>query len=186
MDKQALREHMKKVRKSLSPVRIISYSNQIMLSLREQEVYKAADVLLSYVSFSSEVDTKFLMRQAASDGKRIAAPRCQEEKHRMEFYYFGGSHELSPGHYGILEPTGNEIVDPEDGKKYLLLLPGLAFDEKKNRLGYGGGYYDCYLKSHPGIYSVMLAYELEKVDGIETDSYDVPADLIITEVNIYR
>lgn len=184
-DKKELREYMKKVRKSLSLARIISYSNQIMNSLREQDCYREADVILSYISFSSEVDTKFLMRQALADGKRIAAPRCSEEKHKMDFYYFDDADDLAVGHYGILEPTGNNLVNPEDGKNYLLLLPGLAFDEKRNRLGYGGGYYDCYLKEHPGLKTVMLAYELEKVDAIDTDSFDVPADMVITEVNRY-
>jgi 5-formyltetrahydrofolate cyclo-ligase len=75
----------------------------------------------------------------------------------------------------------------EEGRRYLLILPGIAFDENRNRLGYGGGYYDRFLEKYAGydIYKLMLAYELEKVDKLPVESYDIPSDKVITEVNVY-
>ncbi len=186
MNKAELRAYMKKVRKSLSPARIIAYSNEILLRLSEEPCYREADVILSYVSFSSEVDTRFLMRKVLQDGKILAVPKCGNDAHQMDFYRITDTSELAPGHYGILEPTTNDLVDPKDGRRYLLILPGLAFDEKKNRLGYGGGYYDSFLERYPGIFTVMIAYELQKVETVETESFDIPADLILTEINRYE
>lgn len=186
-NKKQIREYMKKKRSSLTIERIMVYSTHITKTLISMPEYHDADVILAYASFSSEVNTHFLINHAITNGKKIAVPKTLKERD-MDFYYINSLDELSPGNYGIMEPLENaEIVKMEKGKKYLLLLPGIAFDELHSRLGYGGGYYDHFLEKYADmdIYKVMLAYELEKVDKLPADSYDIPSDKIITEVNIY-
>ena len=69
------------------------------------------------------------------------------EKHReMHFYEIRSLAELSEGRFGVREPKGGVVCIPKEGD--LLLVPGLLFDGKKNRLGYGGGYYDTYFAKH--------------------------------------
>lgn len=184
MEKNELRRQKRKLRKGLSVFRLLNYSNRIHEALLLEPAYRRADVILAYMSFSSEVDTRFLIDHALKVGKQVAIPKC-EDKGTIRFYYITNKEQVAPGMYGIMEPTTAEAVDVEDGRNYLCLLPGIAFDENCNRLGYGGGYYDRFLKQHPGVSRIMLAYELEKTDELLPDETDVPAQVVLTEVRRY-
>ncbi len=184
MDKAELRIQKRKLRKGLSVFRILNYSNRIYEALLLEPAYQEADVILAYMSFSSEVDTHFLIEGALKAGKRVAIPKCENHK-TLRFYYITGKEQTAPGAFGILEPTTKKAVDPEDGKKYLCLLPGVAFDENCYRLGYGGGYYDRFLTKYPKIPRIMLAYELEKTEELLPEGTDVPAQVVLTEVRRY-
>lgn len=184
MDKSELRRQMRRIRGSLTVPRILYYSSRIHEALLKEPAYQEADVVLAYMSFSSEVDTRFLIEHAWNHGKRVAVPKCRDGQ-QMDFYYITGKDQVAPGKYGIMEPTTSHLVDTKDGQNYICLLPGLAFNEKCSRLGYGGGYYDRFLSQNPEITRVMLAYELEKTDEDFGDSFDIPADIVLTEVNRY-
>ena len=93
--------------------------------------------------------------------------------------------ELEKGVYGIPEPLSGEKVNPEMVKP-LFLVPGLVFDTCGNRIGYGGGYYDRFLKKYPSVMRIMLAYEMQKSTSIPYDENDVPVDIIITETARYE
>lgn len=183
--KKQLRADMKHKRQTLSIDRILMYSSHILQKIVALDEYKQADVVLAYVSFSSEVDTHFLIKHAISEGKKVAVPKVFENR-EMKFYLINSLEELSPGAYGILEPDTKHELRINDNEKYILLLPGVAFDEEKNRLGYGGGYYDTFLEKYPQIFKLMPAYELQKVDKLPADSHDIKADMIITELNKYE
>jgi 5-formyltetrahydrofolate cyclo-ligase len=185
-DKKELREYLKKKRSSMTFNRIMMHSGIISKTLFGLDVYKESDVVLAYVSYSSEVGTHFLIKHALEHGKKVAVPKVLS-KTEMEFYYIDSLEELEPGAFNILEPKTVKAVEYEEGKKYIMLLPGIAFDSNKNRLGYGGGYYDRYLSKHKDIYKIMLAYELEKMDEpLPCDELDVPSDIIITELKVYN
>ena len=188
--KAEIRELMKKKRSAMTFERILVYSEQILRKLVNLPEYIEADALLCYVSFSSEVDTHFLINKAVSDGKKVYVPKVFG-KESMEFYRINDINELSAGNYGILEPdeTKSEELSMVHGKKYLLILPGVAFDKNFTRLGYGGGYYDRFLAKYVdfNINKVMLAYESEKTEyDLPREEYDIPADVILTEINEYR
>ena len=87
-------------------------------------------------------------------------------------------HEAS---YGILEPV--KIIEKSPNKIDLIIVPGIGFDKRGNRLGHGKGYYDKLLRKLKTI-KIGLAFELQIVDQIPTDENDVPVDLIITEERI--
>ena len=164
MDKAELRKVMKRRRSGLSAERILMYSGCIAENLVSRQEYADASVLLAYVSFSSEVNTHFLI-----DSK-------------LEFQYIRSFDDLAPGKFGIPEPVTGDCVEYAEEDKCLLLLPGIAYTDKGDRLGYGGGYYDRYLKKHDSIPRAMLAYSLQKADTLPVDEKDVPADMIITEI----
>ena len=96
----------------------------------------------------------------------------------MKFHRITTLSELKPGKYGILEPDNTDICEPEQG---LMIMPGLAFDKEHHRAGYGGGFYDRYLEQHPAFYKAAVAFSFQIVDHIETESYDLKPDCIITE-----
>ena len=69
-------------------------------------------------------------------------------------------------------------------KNALIIMPGLAFDEKKNRIGYGGGFYDKYLERHPGLFKVALAYDFQIYKKLETEQFDIRPDIIVTDKRV--
>ncbi|MBP5490843.1 MAG: 5-formyltetrahydrofolate cyclo-ligase [Lachnospiraceae bacterium] len=181
MDKSELRKVMKRKRSGLSAERILMYSGCIAENLIQRQEYADASVLLAYVSFSSEVNTHFLIEKAWKDGKRVAVPKCMDDS-KLEFQYIRSFDDLAPGKFGSPEPVTGESVEYNEDDKCLLLLPGVAYTNKGDRLGYGGGYYDRYLKKHDSIPNAMLAYSLQQTETLPVDEMDVPADMIITEI----
>jgi 5-formyltetrahydrofolate cyclo-ligase len=93
--------------------------------------------------------------------------------------------ELSPGTFGILEPAGEKGISPEEID--LVVVPGVAFDKRGNRMGYGAGYYDSFLpKLRPEVKKVAVAFEIQVTDSLPAEEHDVKMDLIITENTIYN
>ncbi len=181
MDKKELRKVMKRKRSQLSAERVLMYSGCIAENLVSRREYADASVVLAYMSFSSEVNTHFLIEKAWRDGKRVAVPKCIDEK-GLDFQYITSFDDVAPGKYGIMEPVTGESVDYSADGQCILLLPGVAYTAQGDRLGYGGGYYDRYLKKHDSIPRVMLAYSLQEAECLPVDDTDVPADMIVTEI----
>ena len=97
----------------------------------------------------------------------------------MNFYQWSLKDPLTINKFGIPEPITNKIVYPN-----ILLVPLVAFDKNFNRIGYGGGFYDRYIKrisKIKKIYKIGLAYNFQKVKKIPTNKYDIKLDFIITE-----
>lgn len=101
----------------------------------------------------------------------------------MEFCSLSSFEQLVPGTYGILEPDGTDVSEQKNG---LMLVPGVAFDKLRNRIGYGKGYYDRYLKAHPLLHTIALAFDLQIVSKIKAQEQDVKPELLLTESCIYK
>ena len=98
----------------------------------------------------------------------------------MHFYEIRSLAELSEGRFGVREPKGGVVCTPKEGD--LLLVPGLLFDGKKNRLGYGGGYYDTYFAKHKEGKRIGLAFAAQRfAEELPTEETDVPLDAVISE-----
>lgn len=158
--------------------------NKILLS----SWYKEADIILSYASFRSEVDTEFLNTRILQDGKQLYLPKTYVQEKRMEFFEVTKLEELVCGYQGIQEPRETHCYfskrETSDCKVFML-MPGVAFDRKGNRIGYGGGYYDRYLSQYDRKihYKTLLAYSCQEVEEIETEECDISPNEIITENN---
>ncbi|HBD87897.1 MAG TPA: 5-formyltetrahydrofolate cyclo-ligase [Tyzzerella sp.] len=154
-------------------------SRQIAAHILESVAYQNTERIFTFVSMGSEVETEEIIRQAWQDGKAVAVPKT--EKHReMHFYEIRSLAELSEGRFGVREPKGGVVCTPKEGD--LLLVPGLLFDGKKNRLGYGGGYYDTYFAKHKEGKRIGLAFAAQRfAEELPTEETDVPLDAVITE-----
>lgn len=161
-------------------------SKAIWQQLFESEVYHNCKLIFTYVSFRSEVGTHEMIRRALVDGKKVYAPKVEERC--MEFYSIKSLEELVPGMMGILEPeinpqnrysTSLSQVNQEDN---IMLLPGLAFDTRGNRIGYGAGYYDRYLsrEGESNFTKIAISYDFQVMEQITSDEYDIKTDMIIT------
>lgn len=128
-----------------------------------------------------------MMERSQRVGKRIALPRVEQDSgDLLAFEIFDLSRDLSPGYRGIPEPQekGGQPVKVEE--LGFIIVPGLVFDHRGYRLGYGKGYYDRFLSRLSGrkIPSAGLAFDFQVVEELPVSPRDFPLDLIITEKRI--
>ncbi|MCM1253045.1 MAG: 5-formyltetrahydrofolate cyclo-ligase [Clostridium sp.] len=195
--KQTMAEEKRRVRKNILALRdILPYadrmqkSERIIRSLVKTELYKKADVILTYANYQSEVITALLIEQAITGKKRVYAPKVTGNE--MDFYRISGLKSLTAGYKGILEPQTTEPFD--ENTKYaqnaLMIMPGAVFDESRHRIGYGKGFYDRYLSrmERLGIFmdTVALCYECQVLPHIPHEIHDKKASYIITEKRVIK
>lgn len=137
--------------------------------LEDENVYRAQKIGL-FMSMPFEFDTGFLIDQLLLRGKEVFIPKVMGPGKMSFFPYDPAS--LIRSKFGILEPSlgSEEIPD-------LLLVPGLAFDERGYRIGYGGGFYDRYLSKFDGS-TISLAFDFQR-SKVEEEVYDQRVDQII-------
>jgi 5-formyltetrahydrofolate cyclo-ligase len=142
--------------------------------------FRAADLVLFYASFRGEVETHGMIRRALAAGKRIVLPKVSG-KELLLFEVTDFDRDVGPGQWGIPEPSGGAPTRPEQID--FIIVPGAAFDEQGNRLGYGAGFYDKLLKGYEGM-TAALAFELQIAAEVPADPHDVPMRKIITEKRV--
>ena len=178
--KKEIRAKILKMRQALPKEEVREKSLRIMRRIEETETFKNADNLLAYIDFRGEVATGTLIEKAWELGKKVYVPRVAGKE--MEFYRIHSFEDLEKGAYGILEPKKEcPVYEAGEGQTTLAILPGSVFDEKKNRVGYGGGFYDRYFEKRKDICRIAAAYEMQIVEEIETEEFDLPADYVTTE-----
>ena len=155
-------------------------SDEISAKVLKQDAFIQADEIYCYIDFRNEVGTKKIIETAWKMGKKVACPKIKGDY--MNFYYIKSYNDLLPGNWGILEPAEETLAT---GLNVLVIMPGAAFDCKKNRVGYGKGYYDQYLDKHPDYQTMALAFEVQIVDNIPTDAHDISPQIVVTEEHIY-
>lgn len=173
-------------RKSLLLNDSIKKSDIIRKRVLENAFYKKSNVILTYISFGSEVDTFRLNAFIKKEGKTIAYPLCQK-KGIMNAASVECDKNLVKGMFGIIEPDrkASSIMKPTNID--LIIVPCVAFcGNSRMRIGYGGGYYDRFIPSCINAKTMAIAYEIQKINDIVIDSWDIPLDVIITEENIYK
>ena len=176
MDKKELRAAIRAKKRAMSEAQIDACSEKLAALFRAHPAYQAAKSIYGYLSFNEEVRTLPILRQAQLDGKRVAVPKVFGNT--MRFLWLDDLDAVAPGYYGVPEPVAD---GPEaDDETALILMPGLAFDPEGRRCGYGGGFYDRYLAEHPHHATLALCYDFQMFDHLETDSYDVPVQYVLS------
>ncbi|MEF9961108.1 MAG: 5-formyltetrahydrofolate cyclo-ligase [Erysipelotrichaceae bacterium] len=174
MDKQAIRTTLIQQRKMLSKTAIETKSNQIMKQLIPYlKDYKCIAI---YMPCNGEVDLSPLLTL----DHKFYIPKV--EKTEMNFYEYHQD-QLIESSFHILEPTNHHKIKKEQID--CMIVPLVAFDSNKNRIGYGKGYYDRYLQTHT-FKTIGVAYDFQRVEQIEPDPFDKKLDKIITEIKIYE
>lgn len=179
--KQKWRKAALAKRNQLSTEQRAEKSAKITKLILESEAYQKAERVFSYVSMGTEVETWDILRQALLDGKMVAVPKTEKNR-KMTFLEIHSRMDLQEGRFGVMEPSGDEkkIRVPKAGD--LFLVPGVLFDQKKNRMGYGGGYYDTYFAAYQGYRKIGLAFsEQLSAAEIPMEETDFPLDAIVTE-----
>ncbi|MBR1740275.1 MAG: 5-formyltetrahydrofolate cyclo-ligase [Lachnospiraceae bacterium] len=182
MTKEAVRKSMRFFRRNMAENERKEKDALIHSKLSELVVFRDASYFFPFVSYGTEVDTIAVLEGLLADGrKRVAVPRVHGKE--MDFYFIRSLTDLKKGCMGILEPVTQERAVITEG---IMLIPGLAFDEGKNRIGYGGGYYDRYLEKHgcERVIKIGIAYDFQVLERLEAKSYDKKVDMILTDRRI--
>ena len=176
MEKNYYREKYRLIRKNINKEKDIVICQELANSF----MYKQAQTILLYYPLKDEINTIPIIKEAIKKKKKIALPKCQGNT--ISFYYLNDLNDLHKGMFNIMEPNSSSKLT--NFCNSICIVPGIAFDKNYNRLGYGKGYYDCFLKDYPGL-KIGLCYEELLVEKIPTDIYDIPVDMIITEKKMY-
>lgn len=184
--KQEQREKVMDYRQRLTDKELLDKSMEIKKKLFELDEFIEAEVIMFYVDFRNEVKTEFMIKEALNDGKRVVIPISQVEDRSLLLSELKDyDQELETGTYDILEPKEEYIRPVEHSELDLVTVPGVAFDEDCNRLGYGGGYYDRFSAGLDSQVSrIALAFEIQIVDQVVTDEHDLPVDKVLTEKRV--
>lgn len=180
--KTALRAEYVRIRTRISPALRSTTDARILQRLVELPTWREARLVLTYVSFGSEVDTHGLMQAAWSAGKQVAVPRCRRS-HSLDFYVISSEDDLEPGLRGLMEPSpdcGRPLTPPQMVGS-LCIVPGLVFDADGYRIGYGGGYYDRFLAFYPGEKVALVRSRQLSGNPLPRDEHDVPVDWLVSE-----
>lgn len=181
-------------RDGLDPAWRLENSRSIVKKVLDSELYNRAEIILSYSSIRSEVETDLLNRTVLEQGKQLYLPKTDFLKKQMYFYPVKDMSLLRKGYQGILEPE--ETASPDhmffEEKEYsreqvLMIMPGAGFDENGNRMGYGGGYYDRYLSGYgERLTSLFIAFYEQKTFSIPAEPFDRKPDHIMTQRGLFE
>lgn len=183
--KEKLRKEVKERRKKISKEGNRKKSKKIKEKLFNLKEYQDAKTILFYVSYNGEVFTHQMIKEGITNKKNIIVPISDKKKKKLILSKLKNWNDLSIGSYEILEPKKEKIDKASLKEIDLIIVPGIAFDLKGNRLGHGKGYYDRLLKKTDAV-KIALCFEFQIKENIPTDKYDVPVDIIITENKIIR
>jgi 5-formyltetrahydrofolate cyclo-ligase len=179
--KHAIRKEILKKLRSQSPGERLRKSDLIKEQLFQEEEFKKAQCVMLYVSTDEEVDTKRMIDETLEMGKKVCVPVVVKGSKRIIASELKEHSALQKGPYGIYQPAENSVraVPLEDID--LVVVPGVAFDAHKVRLGRGHGYYDRFLSDLPkGTRTIGLAFDFQVVEKLPRDSHDIPVSKTIT------
>lgn len=181
-DKAALRSALLEKRIGISIIQNAELSARISEHILALSAYTSAGRILCYTSFKNEVETRGLIRQALSSGKEIYLPVVRNATRMDAVRLYTPDDAMKKSKFGVWEPVGDEILPPD--KLDFVLVPGVGFDKKGTRIGYGAGYYDRFLRQTQCV-TVGMAFELQMVNEIPRESHDIRMNYVATEHGVY-
>ncbi len=179
--KEDVRRKLLKRRVSQNPEEKREKDGQIRERLSSLPEFAKAGSLLLYYPIKGEPDLTPLFYAIISEGRRLILPKVSGND--MRLITVEDPSQLRKGAYGIPEPSSGQETEPSDVD--LAVVPGIAFDRKGYRVGFGKGYYDRLLKkvSAP---KVGVAYSFQVLESVPRDEWDEPVDVVVTENEVIR
>lgn len=194
MDKRAVRHLVAQRKTEYSDAQFEQMSRKILDRLQNLSCYQEADILFAYMDMPGEVKMRDLIRRSWEEGKTVAVPKIvvpdapgtdhRLTAARMCFLRIDSFEDLREGMMHIQEPDPERCECLDQEEKALIIMPGVAFDTDRHRIGYGGGFYDRYLAMHPDHPTVAAAYEFQIFDKIPSEQQDIRPQLLVTEERI--
>lgn len=184
-EKKELRRKLKRMRTEFPAERKAVCDKKISDAFLKSTTFRLTDTILCYYSVEGEVSTLEIISAALARNLNVCLPRCTKDKSGQDimiFHRVSSLEQLKKGMYNIPEPPDTLPVFTPKGH-CVCIVPGLAFDKKGYRIGYGKGYYDRFLKNFCGT-KLGLCYCDFMRESVPTGKYDSKVDMIITEKGI--
>lgn len=183
-EKSLLRAEGRSLRDRLSESFRTQASERILEFLLGCREYQCVRQIFLFCTLGSEPQTASWMERFWRDGKSVSCPRTQE-KRRMDFYEIQRKEDLLPGRYGILEPAEACLGSIPDADTWIL-TPGLWFDDRGYRIGYGGGFYDRYMERFPMAHYIGVGFACQRrSEGWPLGPFDRRLERLVTEQGVY-
>ena len=176
MSKIKLRNKILKIRKK--KYFEIEVGNNFINNIRHKVKLSKNKIIGGYFPINFEFDCLQILRKFYFEGYTVSLPIIKKQ-HQMDFHKWDVNDPLTISSLGIPQPLKLKKVYPD-----ILFVPVVAFDKYRNRIGYGGGFYDRYLEKIYGIkkcVTIGLAFSHQKVNKIKIKNFDKKLDLILTE-----
>lgn len=179
--KRELRKKFIRLRGEQLPLEKYKKDKKILQRLARFRQFSLAKEFFTYIDHRGEVATDILIKKYFGK-KTIVVPRIKAK--RICLYELHNPHEFESGKFGIREPKVCMLKRKFD-EIDIALIPGIAFDKTGHRIGFGGGYFDRFLKKIHCT-TIGLAYEFQIIDKVPAEKYDVAVDYIVTEKRIIK
>ncbi|MFQ5769842.1 MAG: 5-formyltetrahydrofolate cyclo-ligase [bacterium] len=183
--KQEIRQRIEKQRRRLPKNWIESKSCIIIAQLKDLPEFQTAQTIHCYLAWRNEVNTHELIKEMLHQGRRVVVPVVDLTSRTLIHSQLTKFEHLKAGTFGILEPPKEQIIPVKINELDLIVVPGVAFDRQGNRIGFGGGYYDEFLKK-TSVTKIGLAFNFQIFDTIPTRNQDERVDLLINEKGVHR
>lgn len=184
-EKKALRSKILAARRELKEAYRQKASQRMIDVFCALPDFKEPKLVMCYASMGDEVQIRPLIQRWLDLGVTVAMPRVIS-KGQMEAVTLPDLTSLVEGEYGILtpDPAKSQVVAPEELD--MIIVPGVAFDTRGERLGMGGGFYDAFMAKAVNAKRIALAYSCQLVSSVPMEEHDVLVHKIITEQGIYN
>ncbi len=178
--KEELRRKAAGLRRAVSAETRARFSHAMATRLMESEIFMRAKVVAAYSALRFEMDPRAIVEHACALGKTVGLPRFVAGTGTLNLASYRLDDELNESHFMVKEPLESApSIDLESVD--LVLVPGLAFDPRGHRLGFGKGYYDRFLPCMPNAVRVGLGFEFQMLMEVPAATHDVPVDHLATE-----
>lgn len=173
MDKKELRAYIKSLKKQHTKEQLLEQSEKILAQLEQHPDFVKAEKVMLYSALPDEVQTQAFLEKWHLK-KQIILPTVVGDDIIPVAYTADTS--FAVGDFNILEPQN----EPYTGNFDLIIVPGVAFDRKGNRLGRGRGYYDRFLCQHLSVKRIGICFDFQMVDEVPSEPFDIRMDEVIS------
>jgi len=180
MKKEELRKALLKKLLNLTKKEVKEKSRKIQKNLEKLPLYKKAKRVMVYYPLKGEVDLLDMVRKAKKD---FCFPKIEGEN-LVPYLVKDLEKDFKKGKFGVKEPIGGRCEKIKEENLDLVIVPGLAFDYQKNRLGRGAGFYDRFLKKVEKT-KIGVAFDFQVLESLPYLSHDEKVDILVTETNIF-
>jgi len=189
IDKKTLRAKLIDRRAGLSPEQVLEGSQGVIELIRGLAEWKNSCEVLIYWPIKGEVDVRPLVTELWQRGCKVLMPRCRPDAFgEMDIACASCEDELTPGPFSIMEPDAEKCPPVDTCCPDMALIPGVCFDRRGYRLGFGGGYYDRLLGGDDmkDTFTIGLGYNFQLVEQLPIQPWDMAVDVICTEEELWR